>query len=182
MRSELVMRGELPTAFVAAPSGPQRAQGCAEGLIPKETIVVKLLLAVDGSGSAVRATRNLIETAAQWTEPPEVELLTVHHAVPPVDGFSGTAGSGDRIDRDYRKEGEKALAPSRELLEAAGVKFTAHVLVGEIASTIVEHARNAGCQMIYMGTRGMTTISNLVLGSVATKVLHLARVPVALVR
>ena len=32
-----------------------------------------------------------------------------------------------------------------------------------------------------MGTRGMTTISNLVLGSVATKVLHLARVPVALV-
>jgi nucleotide-binding universal stress UspA family protein len=144
--------------------------------------VVKLLLAVDGSGSAIRATRNLIETAARWKEPAEVELLTVHPAVPPVDGLSGTAANGDMIDRGYRTEGEKALAPSRELLEAAGVKFIPHILVGDIASTIVEHARNAGCQMIYMGTRGMTTLSNLVLGSVATKVLHLARVPVALVR
>jgi nucleotide-binding universal stress UspA family protein len=36
--------------------------------------------------------------------------------------------------------------------------------------------------MIYLGTRGMTAISNLVLGSVATKVLHLADTPVVLVR
>jgi nucleotide-binding universal stress UspA family protein len=32
-----------------------------------------------------------------------------------------------------------------------------------------------------MGTRGMTAIANLVLGSVATKVLHLTQVPVVLV-
>jgi nucleotide-binding universal stress UspA family protein len=142
--------------------------------------VPKLLLAVDGSESAIRATRHLIEAAARWTEPPEVELLTVRLAVPPVGG-SSTGVSRDTIDRYYREEGEKSLAPSRELLAAAGVKYTAHILVGDIASTIVEHARNSSCQMIFMGTRGMTTISNLVLGSVATKVLHLARVPVALV-
>jgi nucleotide-binding universal stress UspA family protein len=33
-----------------------------------------------------------------------------------------------------------------------------------------------------MGTRGMTAISTLVMGSVATKVLHLANVPVTLVK
>jgi nucleotide-binding universal stress UspA family protein len=32
--------------------------------------------------------------------------------------------------------------------------------------------------MIYLGTRGMTALSNVVMGSIATKVLHLADVPV----
>jgi nucleotide-binding universal stress UspA family protein len=35
--------------------------------------------------------------------------------------------------------------------------------------------------MIFMGTRGMTALSNMVMGSVATKVLHLAHIPVVLI-
>jgi nucleotide-binding universal stress UspA family protein len=35
--------------------------------------------------------------------------------------------------------------------------------------------------MIYLGTRGMTALPNMLLGSVATKVLHLAQVPVVLI-
>jgi nucleotide-binding universal stress UspA family protein len=144
--------------------------------------VLKLLLAVDGSESASRATQNLIETAGRYAERPEVELLTVCPAVPVVDATSSAAAERDMIDRYYREQGEKALAPSRELLQRAGIKYAAHALVGDIAPTIVEHARNTGCQMIYMGTRGITPIANLVLGSVATKVLHFARVPVTLIR
>jgi nucleotide-binding universal stress UspA family protein len=36
--------------------------------------------------------------------------------------------------------------------------------------------------MIFIGTRGMTAAANMLLGSVATKVLHLSRVPVLLVK
>jgi nucleotide-binding universal stress UspA family protein len=53
--------------------------------------------------------------------------------------------------------------------------------VGDVASSIVEHAQKSGCQLICMGTRGMTALSNMLLGSVATKVIHLAHVPVVLV-
>jgi nucleotide-binding universal stress UspA family protein len=35
--------------------------------------------------------------------------------------------------------------------------------------------------MIYMGTRGMTAFANVLLGSVATRVLHLAHIPVVLI-
>jgi nucleotide-binding universal stress UspA family protein len=35
--------------------------------------------------------------------------------------------------------------------------------------------------MIFMGTRGMTALANVALGSVTTRVLHLAHVPVLLV-
>ena len=55
------------------------------------------------------------------------------------------------------------------------------LLFGENA-WVVEHANRTGCDMICMGTRGMTAMSGLVMGSVATRVLHLARVPVLLVK
>jgi nucleotide-binding universal stress UspA family protein len=142
---------------------------------------VKLLLAVDGSDSAVRATQEIIETAELYKEAPEVELVTVHLPVPPIGGFSGVVVTRDMIEGYYREEGEKALAPSRQLLDAARIKYTPHILVGDIAPTLVEHAEKSGSQMIYMGTRGRTAIANLVVGSVPTKVLHLAQVPVVLV-
>jgi nucleotide-binding universal stress UspA family protein len=36
--------------------------------------------------------------------------------------------------------------------------------------------------MIVMGTRGQGAVGNLLLGSVATKVIHLSKVPVTLVK
>lgn len=39
------------------------------------------------------------------------------------------------------------------------------------------HAHKTGWHMIYLGTRGMTALSNVVIGSIATTVLHLADIP-----
>ena len=60
--------------------------------------------------------------------------------------------------------------------------YTAGILIGEIAETITKDASDRHCDMIVMGTRGMGTIGSLLMGSVATKVVHLADVPVALVK
>jgi nucleotide-binding universal stress UspA family protein len=38
------------------------------------------------------------------------------------------------------------------------------------------------CDGIVMGTRGMSAVGNLVMGSVATKVIHLTKLPVTLVK
>jgi nucleotide-binding universal stress UspA family protein len=143
--------------------------------------VPKILLAVDGSESATRATQKLIETASWFKEPLEVELVTVHLPLPQVGGFAGAVVSHDMVEKYYSEEGGKALAPARKLLEAAGTRHAPHILIGEIAQTLVGHAQKTGCQMLFMGTRGMSAMSNLTVGSVATKVLHLATVPVVLV-
>jgi nucleotide-binding universal stress UspA family protein len=144
--------------------------------------MLKILLATDGSESALRATRKLVETAAWYKEPPQVELVTVHLPVPEIGGFADVVLTRQMIERYYQEEGEQALQASRQLLAAAGIKCTPHVLVGPIAQTIVERAQQSGCQMIYMGTRGMSALPNWILGSNATKVLHLAHIPVVLVR
>ena len=143
--------------------------------------MLKILLAVDGSESALRATRELVQAAALYREPPQVELVAVHLPVPHVGGFSGVVVTHEMIERYYAEEGGKMLASSRQLLDAAGIKYTPHILVGQIAQTIVEHAQRSGCRMIYMGTRGMTALSGVLMGSIATKVLHLAHIPVVLV-
>lgn len=143
--------------------------------------MVKILLAADGSESAVRATRKLVENAAAYKEPPQVELVTVHLPIPHVGGFSGVVVSHEMVEQYYREECEKALAPSKQVLDQARIRYTPHSLVGDIAKCIVEHADKTGCDMIYMGTRGMTAMSNMLVGSIATKVLHLAHIPVVLI-
>ena len=144
--------------------------------------MMKLLLAVDGSDNAVRATRRLVELASALKEQPQVELVTVRAPLPYLGGFASAVVNHDMVQRYYDDEGGQALAPSAEVLDAAGLRYVSHVLVGDIPETIAGRAHESGCALICMGSRGMSAISNLVLGSVATKVLHLADVPVMLVR
>ena len=142
---------------------------------------VKILLAVDGSEPSIRATRKVVETARLCREPTEVELVTVHLPIPQIGGLFNTVVSKQMVEQYYEDEGAQALAASEKILAEAGVAFTARRLVGNIAETLIERADATQCRMIYMGTRGMSALPNLVLGSIATKVVHLALVPVVLV-
>ena len=142
--------------------------------------MLKVLLPVDGSTSAVNATRKLIETLGWYREAPAIELCTVHLPLPSVPNM-GAFVSKDTVQKYYADESDAMLKPSSDLLDAAGVTYTVHRLVGPIAESIVERARQSGSDMIYMGTRGMSALANMAMGSVATRVLHLARIPVVLI-
>ena len=142
--------------------------------------MLKVLLPVDGSPSALRATQKLIDTLAWYKESPTIEIVAVHLPVPKVPNM-GAFVSKEMIQKYYDEESATMLAPSRKLLDAAGVKYTVHQLVGPVAETIVGRATESGSNMIYMGTRGMSALANMAMGSVATRVLHLSHIPVVLV-
>ena len=142
--------------------------------------MLKILLPVDGSPSAVRATQKLIETLDWYRERPSIDLVAVHLPVPRVPNL-GSFVSKETIQKYYDDECGAMLDPSRKLLDAAGIAYTVHTLTGPIAETIVEQATKSGSQMIYMGTRGLTALANMALGSVATRVLHLCHIPVVLI-
>ncbi len=143
--------------------------------------MLRVLLPVDGSESATRATRYLLGSLDWYRERPRIDLLTVHLPVPRFPNM-GLVVSDEMIERYYAEECEAMLAPSRKLLDAAGVTYELHRRTGPIAENIVDQAKQSGDDMICMGTRGMTALSNMVLGSVASRVLHLAHVPVTLIR
>ena len=142
--------------------------------------MLKVLLPVDGSENAVRATQALINTLGWYKEQPAVDLLAVHLPVHRFPNMSLVV-SDEMLERYYAEESDDMLVASRKALDAAAVKHTVHKLVGPIAECIIDHAKQSGSDMIYMGTRGMTALENMLLGSVTTRVLHLAHIPVVLI-
>jgi nucleotide-binding universal stress UspA family protein len=142
--------------------------------------MLKVLLPVDGSKSAVRATKALVKTLAWYKSSPRIDLLAVHLPVPRLHNM-GLVISKQMLERYYAEESAVMLAPSEKILEEAKVKYTVHTAVGSIAETIIDQAKQSDSDMICMGTRGMTALGSMALGSVATRVLHLADIPVMLI-
>jgi nucleotide-binding universal stress UspA family protein len=142
---------------------------------------VKILLAVDGSEASVRAAAKLVTTLEWYKTAPDIDVLTVHLPVPKVGNMSAVV-THEMIERHYAEESAAALAPVCRILDQGGVRYTSHRAVGPIAETIVAEAKSRGADAIYIGTRGMSALKNMVLGSTATKVIHLSTVPVVLVQ
>lgn len=139
----------------------------------------KLLVPVDGSERAQAAVKEAIRLAKAGGAR-EIHLLNVQANIfsEPSRIYLDPAN----LDTYYYNESEKALAGAQALLSEAGVSFVVHRAVGSVAETIVDKARELECDAIVMSTRGHGKVVGMLLGSVSTKVLHLAEVPVTLVR
>ena len=142
---------------------------------------MKILLAVDGSKSALDAVKSLIDHLDWYREAPEIELVTVHLPVPKLPRMGAAVGK-NQLEEYYQEEGEAQLQAARRLLEAAKVPYQPRILVGPVAETLVKHAKEKRCDLIYIGSRGRTSLEKALLGSTATKVLHISDVPVLLVK
>jgi len=142
---------------------------------------MRILIAVDGSKHSLNAVSNLIEHADWYRGPLKAELVYVNPPLP----YSGRAAAvigKKRIARYHREEGEAALIRARKMLDAAGIDYTAHILIGPAAESIVQQANTLKCGLIFIGTHGRTAAGTMLLGSVANKVIHIAKMPVLLVR
>jgi len=138
----------------------------------------RVLVPVDGSEPALRAVRYAAHVSRNRC-PLEIHLLSVEPA--PQDWQ--TRGIGTKaIEEHLRLLAHEAAASARAVLDAEGVGHTSHVRLGDPAEVIAATAEELGCHHIIMGTRGLGKVAGLALGSVATGVLHLAKVPVTFVK
>ena len=142
---------------------------------------MKILVAVDGSKYSLDAVKNLIEHSDWYRGKLDVVLVYVHLPVPQIPGMSKVVGK-NQIKRYYQEEGEAALARARRMLDAARIPYAVRILVGPVAESIVHQAEDLACDLIFIGTHGRTAAGNMLLGSVANKVLHIAKTPVLLVK
>jgi nucleotide-binding universal stress UspA family protein len=141
---------------------------------------VKILIPSDGSDNALRAVQHVLDTRQWYATPVTVQLLNVQ--APIASGAVKMFISREQLQEYYEDEGMQALQRARDAVRAAGLECHARVGIGEVAATIASFASSEHCDLIVMGTRGMGAIGNMMLGSVAIKVIHLAKVPVQLVR
>jgi nucleotide-binding universal stress UspA family protein len=141
---------------------------------------MKFLLAVDGSNCSIRAAEYLAGHLDLFKTQPELHLVNVHAPIASarVRSYVGK----EALDKYYAEESEDALKPACAVMDAKGLKYQTVKLVGEIATEVNRKAAELGCTMIVMGTHGHGNLGNLLMGSVATKVLAESKIPVLLIK
>lgn len=139
--------------------------------------MTRILLPVDGSEPAMHAVDFLIRSAT--TRGP-VDVLLVN--VQPEPEIRALAMHRDVIMAEERQIAEEILAEPRRRLDEAKVPYDITIAFGDAGETIAEIATQAKCDGIVMGTSGAGPVVGLLLGSVVLKVLHLADMPVTLVK
>jgi nucleotide-binding universal stress UspA family protein len=143
--------------------------------------VTRILIALDGSSHSAKVAKAAIEQAVAYKQRPELHLAYVHLPVPTLGGLIKPVGH-EALQRYYREEGEDALRGAKRLFDRAKLECTLHIMVGPVAETLAAEAKKLKCDLLVMGTHGMGAMSGLLLGSVATKTVHLSRCPVMLIR
>lgn len=139
----------------------------------------KLLVPVDGSGAALRALKQAVALARATGG----SIQIVHaHDEPDLYGRIAAIVPRAKMEELQRGHSEGILEPAEAELKSSGVPYSKQILVGPVGETIARHAESAGCDAIVMGRHGKTSLGDIVMGSVAMKVVHATRLPVLLVR
>ncbi len=146
---------------------------------------MKILVPYDGSAPSRRAVEYALRIATAVGRPAvELHLLNVQDTdLSIADYFDRDAVEvAARIVAARRESGAKLLETPARSVESSGVRVVQTVLLGDPAAVIGSYADDQNCDMVVMGTRGLSPVGGLFLGSVTSKVIHLVKVPVTLVK
>ena len=142
-----------------------------------ERMISSILVATDGSDHAEKA----VALAAEIARAPNAGILLLH-AVPSVVLQGIPKGYEDWADFEHMTVGDILQAVGEDILRCAEKK-TRHLGIDDVecilssgpaANAIVETAKSRKIDIIVMGSRGLSDIESLLLGSVSHKVCQLA--------
>lgn len=141
---------------------------------------MKILVAVDGSKNALNAVKYAATLAGSLRSKDTLTLISVHDDV----AFRHASQFvGKREVEDYlRSVSEKDLKGARKALDNAGIKHDHAIVIGHVAEEIVKFANAGKFDLIIMGSKGRSGFADLLMGSVAQRVLSMSKQPVLLVK
>jgi len=134
----------------------------------------RILIAVDGSPYSEPAVSAAVEIATKFNSQAFVLHVREHDR--------GRAGA---FPMETPQDALELVSDTVKTLRAAGVTARGEVhgeVAGYAAKEIVDTAKTQAADLIVMGSRGLSDIAGLFVGSVTHKVLQLAHIPVLVVR
>jgi nucleotide-binding universal stress UspA family protein len=140
---------------------------------------MKILIAADGSDYTKRMLA-YIAAHEEWLG--ARHSYTVIHGVLAVPHRAAAFVDSKTVREFYESDAETVFRPIRAFFSQQGIEATFVHTVGHVADAIAELADKGKFDLVVMGSRGHGDLANLVLGSVATKVLAKCAVPVLLIR
>lgn len=134
-----------------------------------------IVLAADGSDNALRAAKHAVALAKLGDGKIEVVYVAdfkkakyeVLHAE-----------SNEALEYERRQK----VRPVEELLIAEAITYEVKILHGEPGPTIVEYVNEQAADLVIIGSRGLNSLQEMVLGSVSHKVVKRIKAPVLVVK
>lgn len=139
------------------------------------TFYKKVLVPVDGSHHAETACRHAAGLTAGGGE---VILMHCYGDLPNLIG----GDAREEVIAASEAEARVHFEPCIKICEAAGVPFKTIVNRGHPSRCIVIVAKREQCDLIAMGSRGLSDFSGMVMGSVSHRVLEYVDIPVLIVK
>lgn len=149
---------------------------------------MNFLVALDGSQQAMDA----LAYATDVADAMDGSITAVHAVDPDVyeeggsEPISGLSDAERRIIvrsvEDAEERGLTILGEATDLAEELGYEVETALLYGDPVKEITDYAEEKGVDTIFVGHRGRSEHTDLMLGSVAKSIVERATVPVTVVR
>ena len=178
-------RGQLASMLLGSVATEVATHAACPVLVARGTTVSRLLVATDGSATADAIPQRLGKwdvfrgsrgdaVAVSVPDGPAFELMVSLYTLANEHLAALRAESAEKVRADA-----DAMAKS---LTSIGIPATAHVRSGDPANEILAAAEEHGSDLIATGSRGLSGVERLLLGSVARNVLIHARRSVLIMR
>jgi nucleotide-binding universal stress UspA family protein len=142
---------------------------------------MRIIVPVDGSAPACRALAHAASIARERADA-EIILLNVQNRDTLDLSEISAVMSSDFERTEAERQSKEILDRSAKFCRKTGAAFETRAAFGPVAETIARVIRELRCDQVVMGTRGLSGLRGALLGSIATKVIRLSRVPVTLVK
>ena len=147
-----------------------------------EVTVKKILTPIDRSGYKEKILAYAISLGKAWGSE-----ITAVHVIDPGRGVPGGRVKEKERDREEeaKREAEILLVQLIDpLARKEGVNIRKEVIEesDSVAKSIIDYAKKNNMDLIVIGTKGMTSVEDFFLGSVANNVIHHAHCPVFAIR
>lgn len=142
-----------------------------------------ILVPVDFSANSLQAVDYAIKLGRRF----DARILLVHVYHFPVElltdwsAYGTLAGSGELLEA-LRKEREEQMTALARDKARAGLRIETRVLEGTPFNELIKAAREENADILIMGTRGLTGIKHILIGSTAEKVVRKAPCPVLVLK
>lgn len=134
----------------------------------------KLLVAIDGSPLSDKAIRAACSMAGTNTKVSLIHVI-INPPIPYSEGYID-------VENQLQKNGEEILNRGKNLAKSLGVEANTVIEVGDIAEEILSVAEADKCDLIIVGSRGLSKVQSFLLGSVSSKITGHAKKSVLIVR
>lgn len=137
----------------------------------------RIMLAADGSEYSLKAA----EKAAFIAKADPSSKITIVHVVDELPARTDVMDA-EFQPRDIPEHRKAQIDNVKKQLEDAGVTFEIRHIFGDPGPALVQESMEMNADLILIGSRGLNTFQEMVLGSVSHKVAKRAKCPVMIVK